>query len=171
MLPASFPTRRSADLGGVGPGQLALLGPSFRVFIGLLRPNAAAFIFVSFLGAIGVVLSVLAPRLLGDATNVLFEGVVSQMVPAGATQEQVVEGLRANGQTDLANIVSAMQNFVPGAGVDFERLGNLLAGVMALYVGSAFIMWFQGYVVNVVRVRNIYRLREALEDKVKRHIG
>src|SRR3546814_3728055 len=81
--------------GGVAPGKPARFGPSFRRLIGLLRPNAAAFIFVSFLGAIGVVLSVLAPRLLGDATNVLFEGVVSQMVPAGATQEQVVEGLRA----------------------------------------------------------------------------
>lgn len=154
--------------GGVAPGKPARFGPSFRRLIGLLRPNAAAFIFVSFLGAIGVVLSVLAPRLLGDATNVLFEGVVSQMVPAGSTQEQVVESLRASGQTDLANIVSAMQNFVPGAGVDFERLGNVLAGVLALYVGSAFLMWIQGYVVNVVMVRTIYRLREAIEEKVNR---
>src|SRR3546814_7220488 len=90
------------------------------------------------------------------------------MVPAGATQEQVVEGLRVNGQTDLANIVSAMQNFVPGAGVDFERLGYILVGVMALYVGSAFLMWIQAYVVNVVKVRTVYRLRDAIDDKVYR---
>jgi ATP-binding cassette, subfamily B, multidrug efflux pump len=154
--------------GGVAPGKAAQFGPSFRRLIGLLKPNAAAFIFVSVLGAIGVVLSVLAPRLLGDATNVLFEGVVSGMAPAGATQEQVVEGLRSSGQGDLANIVAAMQNFVPGAGVDFERLAQVLAGVMALYVGSAFLMWIQGYVVNVVMVRTIYRLREAIEDKINR---
>lgn len=154
--------------GGVAPGKASQFGPSFRRLIGLLKPNAAAFIFVTILGAIGVVLSVLAPRLLGDATNVLFEGVVSQMAPAGATQQQVVDGLRSAGQGDLANIVAAMQNFVPGAGVDFERLSQVLLAVLALYVGSSFLMWIQGYVVNVVMVRTMFRLRDAVEDKVNR---
>jgi ATP-binding cassette, subfamily B, multidrug efflux pump len=158
----------SGDWDSVAPGKAAQFGPTFRRLIGLLKPYAAVFVFVSVLGAIGVVLSVLAPRLLGDATNVLFEGVVSMMAPAGATQEQVVENLRASGQGDLANIVSAMQNFVPGAGVDFERLSQVLMGVLALYVGSAFLMWIQGYVVNVVMVRTIFRLRDAIEDKINR---
>jgi ATP-binding cassette, subfamily B, multidrug efflux pump len=158
----------SGDWDSVAPGKAARFGPTFRRLIGLLKPYAVVFVFVSLLGALGVVLSVLAPRLLGDATNVLFEGVVSTMAPAGATQEQVVEGLRASGQGDLANIVAAMQNFVPGAGVDFTRLSQVLAGVLALYVGSALLMWIQGYVVNVVMVRTIFRLRDAIEDKINR---
>src|SRR3546814_20508579 len=71
--------------GGVAPGTPARFGPSFRRLIGLLRPNAAAFILVSFRGAIGAGLSVLAPRLPGPATQRLFDGVGARMVPAGAT--------------------------------------------------------------------------------------
>src|SRR3546814_19812138 len=54
--------------GGVAPGKPARFGPSFRRLIGLLRPNAAAFFFVSFLGALGVCLSVLDPRHIGSAS-------------------------------------------------------------------------------------------------------
>lgn len=154
--------------GGVAPGKASKFGPSFRRLIGLLKPNAAAFVFVSFLGALGVVLAVVAPKVLGEATNILFEGVVSQMAPAGSTQEQVVQGLEQSGQQDLANIVAAMQNFVPGAGVDFTRLGQVLAIVMALYIASSVLMWLQGYVVNVVMVRTMWRLRESVEAKINR---
>ena len=103
--------------GGVAPGKATRFWPSFTRLIGLLRPNALAFVGVSILGAAGVVLSVLAPKVLGNATNVLFEGVVSSMAPAGTTKQQVVDQLMASGQHDLANIVKAMQHFVPGAGV------------------------------------------------------
>jgi ATP-binding cassette subfamily B protein len=80
--------RISADdwSGAVAPGKAARFGPSFRRLIGLLRPNAVGFIFVSILGSIGVVLAVLSPKVLGEATNILFEGVVSSMAPVGATK-------------------------------------------------------------------------------------
>ena len=102
--------RLSADdwSGGVAPGKASNFGPSFRRLIGLLKPNAVAFVFVSFLGAIGVVLTVIAPKVLGEATNILFEGVVSKQLPAGATKQQVVDQLNHAGQHDLANIVQAM---------------------------------------------------------------
>ena len=65
--------------GGVAPGKAAHFGPSFRRLLGLLRPHAVAFTVVSLLGAAGVVLAVLSPKVLGEATNILFEGVVSSM--------------------------------------------------------------------------------------------
>lgn len=154
--------------GGVAPGKAARFGPSFRRLLGLLKPNAVAFVFVSLLGAIGVVLAVLAPKVLGEATNILFEGVVSGMAPAGATQEQVVAGLEAQGQQDLANIVGAMQHFDPGAGVDFFALSRVLLVVLALYFASSLLMWLQGYVINVIMVRTMWRLREQVEAKINR---
>ena len=154
--------------GGVAPGKAATFGPSFRRLLGLLKPNAAAFIGVSALGALGVVLAVLSPKVLGEATNILFEGVVSGMAPAGATKEQVVQGLVDAGQQDLANIVSAMQNFVPGAGVDFLALSRVLLIVLALYFASSLLMWLQGYVINVIMVRTMWRLREQVEAKINR---
>ena len=162
--------RISADdwSGAVAPGKAARFGPSFRRLLGLLKPNAVAFTLVSLLGAVGVVLAVLSPKVLGEATNILFEGVVSGMAPAGATKEQVVQGLVDAGQQDLANIVSAMQNFSPGAGVDFLELSRVLLIVLALYFASSLLMWLQGYVINVVMVRTMWRLREQVEAKINR---
>ena len=162
--------RLSADdwSGGVAPGKPANFGASFRRLIGLLRPNAVAFVFVSVLGAIGVVLTVLAPKILGEATNILFEGVISKQLPHGVTKQQVVEQLNHSGQHDLANIVSAMQDLVPGQGVDFTRLGQILLLVLALYVGSSVLGWLQGYVINVIMVRTMWRLREQVEAKINR---
>ncbi|WP_194396726.1 ABC transporter ATP-binding protein [Microbacterium atlanticum] len=154
--------------GAVAPGKAAHFGPSFRRLLGLLKPHAVAFTLATVLGAAGVVLAVLSPKVLGEATNILFEGVVSSMTPAGTTKEQVVAGLEAQGQQDLANIVQAMQHFVPGAGVDFLALSRVLLIVLALYFASALLMWLQGYVMNVIMVRLIWRLREDVEAKVNR---
>ncbi|WP_426322195.1 ABC transporter ATP-binding protein [Microbacterium sp. E-13] len=154
--------------GAVAPGKAAHFWPAFRRLIGLLRPNAWAFVFVSLLGSIGVVLAVLSPKVLGEATNILFEGVVSSMAPAGTTKEQVVAGLEAQGQQDLANMVSAMEHFVPGAGVDFLALSRVLLIVLALYFASSLLLWLQGYVINVIMVRVMWRLREQVEAKINR---
>jgi ATP-binding cassette subfamily B protein len=154
--------------GGVAPGKPTRFWPSFRRLIGLLGPQAPAFVLVSILGAAGVILAVLSPKVLGEATNILFEGVVSSMSRPGATKEQVVQGLIGQGQTDLANIVQAMNNFVPGGGVDFSALSRVLMTVLALYFASSLLMWLQGYVVNLVMVRTMWRLREQVEAKINR---
>ena len=49
--------------------------PSFTRMLGLLRPHAFAFVIVTILGALGVVLTVIAPRVLGEATNIIADGV------------------------------------------------------------------------------------------------
>lgn len=151
----------------MAPGKPANFGKSFARLIGLLRPYAWAFIGVSLLGAIGVVLSVLTPRVLGNATNVVFEGFVSRQLPSGATKDQVVEGLRTQGQDDFANVVSAM-DIIPGQGIDFTRLGELIVLALGLYVVAALLMWIQGYVINVIMVRTMWRLRRDVENKIHR---
>jgi len=162
----------SGSWDSVAPGKASNFGPSFARLIGLLRPHAAAFVFVSILGAIGVVLAVLAPRVLGDATNIIFEGVVSrglaQQFAAGTSQAEVVDALRAAGQNDIANIVGAMSNFSVGAGVDFDALRIVIVTVLAIYVGSSLLSWIQGYVINVIMVRTMWRLREDVEAKINR---
>ncbi|SDQ25399.1 ABC transporter ATP-binding protein [Microbacterium sp. cf332] len=164
--------QNSGDWDSVAPGKAAKFGPSFLRMIGLLRPYAAVFALMTVLGAIGVLLAVLAPRVLGDATNLIFEGVVSanlgSQFPAGTSQADVVAALNAAGQTDIANIVGAMQNFQVGAGVDFDRLKWVLVTVLAIYVGSAVLTWLQGFVINIIMVRTMWRLRESVEAKINR---
>lgn len=162
----------SGDWDSVAPGKAANFGKSFGRLIGLLRPHAWAFAFVSLLGAIGVVLTVIAPKVLGEATNIIFEGMVSQVLggqfPAGSTQQQVVDALQQAGQGELANIVGAMQNFHLGEGVDFDRLRVVILWVLAIYIVAAVLTWLQGYVINVIMVRTMWRLRESVEAKLNR---
>lgn len=153
--------------GGQAGGKAKNFWPSFKRLLGLLAPYKWSFAFVSVLGAISVVLTVLAPKILGEATNILFEGLISKNLPAGTSKEAVVEHLRAQGQGDFANMLDAM-NLRPGQGIDFERLGQVLLIVLALYVIGNFLAWVQGYVVNIIMVKAMYRLRESVEQKIHR---
>lgn len=162
----------SGDWDSVAPGKAADFGKSFARMIGLLGPHKWAFAFVSALGAVGVVLAVIAPKVLGEATNLIFEGVVSRSLgdqfPPGTSQAEVVDALRAAGQNDIANMVAAMHDFQVGAGVDFDALRWVVVGVLAIYVVSAVLTWLQGYVINVIMVRSMWRLREDVEAKINR---
>jgi len=145
--------------------------PSLLRFIGLLRPYAWVFAFATLLGAIGVVLSVAGPKVLGEATNIVFEGAVGLLIGdqfAGMTQEQVVQALEAAGQQDFANMVAAMQSFQPGSGIDFAALRTVIMWAIAVYVVGALLQWIQGYIINVVMVRTMFRVREQIEAKIHR---
>ena len=152
---------------GPPPGKAEAFWPSFKRMVGLLGAHRISLVVVA-LAAVGtVVLAVAAPKVLGQATNVIFEGVVSTMLPAGTTKAQAVEMLRARGMDDLASMLSAM-DVVPGAGIDYTRLGQILTVVLGLYVGSGLLNWLQGWLLNRVTVKVLYRLRAQVEDKVHR---
>ena len=152
---------------GPPPGKAEAFWPSFKRMVGLLGAYRVSLVVVA-LAAVGtVVLAVAAPKVLGQATNVIFEGVVSTMLPAGSTKAQAVEMLRARGMDDFATMLSAM-DVIPGAGIDYTRLGRVLSVVLALYIGSAVLNWLQGWLLNRVTVRVLFRLRAQVEDKVHR---
>ncbi|GAA1922802.1 ABC transporter ATP-binding protein [Microbacterium aoyamense] len=164
--------QNSGDWDSVKPGKAANFGKSFGRLIGLLKPHAVAFTIVSILGAIGVVLAVIAPKILGEATNIIFEGAASLMLaqtfPAGTSQADVVAALEAAGQTDFANIVGAMDGLVVGQGVDFDALRLVIVAVLAIYVASSLLSWIQGYVINIIMVRAMWQLRQDVEEKINR---
>ena len=152
---------------GPPPGKAEAFWPSFKRMIGLLGAYRVSLMIVA-LAAVGtVVLAVAAPKVLGQATNVIFEGVVSTMLPAGTTKAQAIEALRARGMDDFATMLSAM-DVIPGAGIDYTRLGRILTVVLGLYVGSGLLNWLQGWLINRITIKALYRLRAQVEDKVHR---
>lgn len=163
---------------GPAPGKANQFGPSFKRMIGLLKPSAVWFVLVSIFGALGVVLAVAAPKVLGNATNIIYEGFTSLQLakpqngfpgfPEGMSQAQVVEQLRAAKQNQFADMVAAFGPFKVGDGIDFEQLRWVITAVLAIYVGSALLSWIQGYVINVIMVRTMWRLREDVEAKINR---
>ena len=152
---------------GPPPGKAEAFWPSFKRMVGLLGAYRVSLVVVA-LAAVGtVVLAVAAPKVLGQATNVIFEGVVSTMLPAGTTKAQAIEALRARGMDDFATMLSAM-DVIPGAGIDYTRLGRILTVVLGLYVGSGLLNWLQGWLINRLTIKALYRLRAQVEDKVHR---
>ena len=89
------------------------------------------------------------------------------MLPAGTTKAQAIEALRARGMDDFATMLSAM-DVIPGAGIDYARLGRILTVVLGLYVGSGLLNWLQGWLINRITIKALYRLRAQVEDKVHR---
>lgn len=152
---------------GPPPGKAEAFWPSFKRMVGLLGAYRVSLVVVA-LAAVGtVVLAVAAPKVLGQATNVIFEGVVSTMLPAGTTKAQAIEALRARGMDDFATMLSAM-DVIPGAGIDYTRLGRILTVVLVLYVGSGLLNWLEGWLINRITIKALYRLRAQVEDKVHR---
>ena len=141
--------------------------PSARRLLGTLRPERLWLVLVIALSVAGVTLSVIGPRLLGEGTNIIFSGVVSKQLPPGMSKAQLIAQLRAAGENQKADMLSAMA-LTPGTGIDFTALANVLLWALALYVLASAFMWVQAYILNGVVQRTVFRLRERIEAKINR---
>ena len=152
---------------GPPPGRASAFWPSFTRMLALLAPYRLSLAVTALASVASVVLAVAAPRILGRATNIVFEGAISSLLRAGTTKEQAIEGLTASGRGDMADMIRAM-DLVPGAGIDFTALGRVLLLALAVYAASAFLAWLEGFVLNRVMIRAMYRLRADVEAKIHR---
>jgi ATP-binding cassette subfamily B protein len=164
--PAGGPGRGGPFAGMNIPAEKAMnFGASARRLLGELRPERLWLALVLLLAVVSVTFSVIGPRLLGEGTNLIFAGVVSKQLPPGETQEQVIAQLRAAGQTQQADMLSAM-TLTPGTGIDFTALATVLLWAVALYVLASAFGWLQAYILNGVVQRTVFRLRERIEAKI-----
>ena len=139
--------------------------PSAKRLLGRLVPHRVSLVFVLLFTVASVVLSVIGPKLLGEATNIIFSGIISKGLPASMTQEQIIEAARAAGDDQRADFLSGM-TLTPGQGIDFSALQMVLGIVLLIYVLSSVFGWLQGYVLNGIVQKTVYRLREEIESKI-----
>ncbi|MBP8617883.1 MAG: ABC transporter ATP-binding protein [Candidatus Pacebacteria bacterium] len=130
-----------------------------------LKPQAIPLILVVIFTILSVVFTVLAPRIIGEATNKLFEGVMSKQLPAGMTKEQAIAELKAKGQNQLAEMMTAM-DVIPGKGIDFKVLGYILITLLGVYLLGAFFQWLQQYTMAGIAQNTVYRLRRQVDNKL-----
>jgi ATP-binding cassette subfamily B protein len=140
---------------------------SFRRLLGELRPERALVVGVMAFAVVSVLFAVIGPKLLGNATNLIFEGVVGKQLPPGISKDAAVAGLRASGQDTLADMLASM-DVVPGQGIDFGALGGILLIMAGIYVASAIFSWAQAYIMAGVTQRTVYRLRRRVDEKLGR---
>lgn len=159
--PARFmggqPTERSMDFKGSGRRLLAMLKPERTIII------------VAVAMAVGsVALSVIGPKILGHATDLIFAGVIGRQLPHGVSQSQAVAGMRAHGQGKVADIVASMHGVRPGHGIDFNAVGIVLLWVLLIYVGAAICGFVQARIATRVVQAAVFRMREQVEAKLGR---
>jgi ATP-binding cassette subfamily B protein len=152
----------------MGPVEKSMnFGPSARRLFGRLRPEGARLLLVTLLTVVSVVFSVLGPRLLGQAVNLVFDGFISAQLPAGVTKAQIIEQLRTSGDTAKADLLSGMA-LTPGTGIDFGAVGAVLAWVLVLYILASLFGYLQGFALAGIVQRTVYRLRSDVEAKINR---
>lgn len=150
------PAGRSRDFWGSAARLVKQLAPQRRTATAVIT-----------LGIAGTVIGVIVPRILGHATDLLFNGVVGRQLPAGISKAQAVAAARSRGQNTFADLLSGM-NVVPGRGVDFGAVARTLALALLLYLVSALLIWVQARLLNRTVQRTMVALRSAVEDKVHR---
>jgi len=159
---------------GHGPGGLGMTLPAekarhfkvtFRRLLHRLRPERVVIAVVLGLAVVSVFFQVLGPWLLGQATNVIFAGVIGEQIPPGVSKEQAVAALQAQGKNQQADMIASM---TLTDGVDFVALGRIIALVIVAYFISSLFSWGQNYLMAGVTQRTMYRLREDVDLKLGR---
>ncbi|RLK23583.1 ATP-binding cassette subfamily B protein [Micromonospora sp. M71_S20] len=161
--------QRGGPHAGVGmPAERSMnFGPSARRLLGRLRPQRLQLIAVIALAVLSVGLSVVGPKVLGWATDLIFTGVIGRQLPAGTTADQAVAAARAAGNDNFADMLARM-DVVPGVGIDFAALARVLLLALGLYLAASLLMWWQGWLLNGVVQRTVLRLRAEVEEKLNR---
>lgn len=151
-----------------GPPQRAThFRQTLNVVLARLLRQRAAVVGVVVLAIASTAFAVVGPKLLGQATDIVFRGYLADQFPATMTQQQVIDQLMARGQDQLAEIVRTA-DVRPGTGIDFDALSWILAIALALYVISSLFQWIQGRLTALVVQSMVRELRDDVEATVNR---
>ncbi len=132
--------------GGHGPGGMIgrpvekakdFKGTLLRL-LGYLKPYTFRIVVVFLLAILSNIFSIVSPKILGNATTLLFDGEV------------------------------AILKKIPGAQIDFEGLIRILVTLAVLYAISALFSYLQQYMMVFVAQGTVYDLRKQVYDKLTR---
>lgn len=131
--------------GAMGPGNMMIAGQKAKDFKGTLRrllyylrPRMKQLIAVFIAAVLSTVFMVVGPKIMGNALTKLFEGAYGKL--AG----------------------------VPGAGIDFGAIGQLLLLLAGLYIVSSLFSYIQQFIMASVSQKTVYSLREDVNKKLEK---
>lgn len=132
--------------GGRGPMGMARMAfekpksfrKTMRTFLQYLKPYQFQLIIVLIFAIASTAFMIIGPKLLGNATTRLFEGVVAKAM------------------------------HTPGAAIDFGYIGTIAIVLLCLYLISSAFSYIQGYIMAGVSMKVIYAFRQKIAEKVKR---
>jgi len=133
-------------MGGGGPMQASMMTrekpknfrKTMRTFLKYLNPYRLSLVVVFIFAMASTAFMILGPRMLGQATTRLFEGVIAKAA------------------------------HVPGAAIDFAYIGRIVAILLGLYIVSSAFNGVQGYIMSNIAMKITYNLRKNISEKMKR---
>ncbi|AYG83083.1 putative ABC transporter ATP-binding protein [Streptomyces hundungensis] len=153
---------------GGGPDQRSLnFKESGKRLLKGLAPEKATLSVMMLAVVVSVGLTVIGPKILGRATDLVFAGVVGPRFPDGMTKTQALEALRAKGQGGLADMLSGV-DFAPGDSIDFGAVGSVLLTALAVYLGAGLMMLVATRLSNRAINKTVFRMREDIQTKLSR---
>ncbi|MDR3079864.1 MAG: ABC transporter ATP-binding protein/permease [Streptomyces sp.] len=156
MMAGGGPDQRSMDFKGSGKRLLAQFRPERGTMYGMLAA-----------GVLSVALSVVGPKILGKATDLVFAGIIGRQMPSGVSKEQVLQSMRKRGEGGMADMLSGT-DFTPGKGIDFGAVGNVLLLALGTFLVAGLLMAISTRLSNRAINKTVYRLREDVQAKLSR---
>ncbi|MFD9792142.1 ABC transporter ATP-binding protein [Streptomyces sp. NPDC059070] len=157
-----------ARMMGQGDGKRSMdFKGSAKRLLRQLAPEKGTLYVMLVAAVLSVALSVVGPKILGKATDLVFAGVVGRQMPDGTTKAQALDRLRAKGDGGLADMLSGV-DFTPGHGIDFGSVGSVLLVALAVYVGAGLAMLVATRLSNRAINRTVFRMREQVQAKLSR---
>ncbi|MGW1776431.1 ABC transporter ATP-binding protein [Streptomyces sp. NPDC002104] len=150
------PTTRSMDFKGSGKRLLSALARDRVKLWGMI---------LAVVGSVAA--SVTGPKILGQATDLVFAGIVGRNFDKGLTKQQALDALRARGEGGMADMLSGTA-FTPGKGIDFGAVGAVALWALAVFTVAGLLMLVATRLSNHIMNGTVYRMREELQAKLSR---
>jgi len=139
---------RGGPVGGRGPagghGPMAIgekaanFGSTIKTLMTYLKPYRLAIIITLLFSIASTVFAIVGPKLLGNAVNVIFTGVMGKMMgTAGAT-------------------------------IDFASVAGICLTLLGLYLAGTLFNYAQGWVMSGIAMKLTYQLRKKVAEKINR---
>ncbi|MFI9745883.1 ABC transporter ATP-binding protein [Streptomyces sp. NPDC052494] len=155
-------------MAGGGPDQRSMdFKNSGKRLLKQLAPERATLWVMLLAGVLSVAASVVGPKILGRATDLVFAGVVGRQTADASSKAEAIAGLRASGDSGMADMLSGV-DFTPGQGIDFGAVGEVLLWVLAVYVAAGLLMLVSTRLSIKVINRTVFRMREDVQTKLAR---
>jgi len=103
-----------------------------------LKPFRVPIILTLVFSMAATVFSIIGPKLMGNATNVLFKGVMNKIMN------------------------------VPGAAIDFNYIGKIVIILLVLYLIGTGFNYLQGWIMSGVAMKITYAFRKNIAEKINR---
>ena len=126
------------------PEQAQHFWPTIKRLIAYLRPWRVGVIVSSLLAVISVILSILAPKILGEATTIIYDGMLKGYAEMKA---------------------GAHLSTLP---INFTQIWQIGITVILLYLFSGLFSFLQLQIMTRVSQRVVYNLRQDFEEKMRR---